>query len=173
MWGDIDGGLPLAVAPAFSDTVRLRPAGAEDAAELLEIDYEPLPAVTSTADAVAQAKRLLRARGSLDWRSFTKIIGAIQMQTNTEWYKKYYNEEAQKLLAERRHLWSPELQQKSSDDWAELFKDIEAAATKGLKPGGVAGMAIAERHSKLIEAFTGGNASIGEALGKLWADRDN
>lgn len=37
------------------------------------------------------------------------IIQRIQMQ-NDEVMKKYYSDEAQKLLAERVHLWSPELQ---------------------------------------------------------------
>jgi N-acetylglutamate synthase-like GNAT family acetyltransferase len=43
MWGDIDGVLPLAVAPAFSDTVQLRPAGAEDASELYRLSGPSMP----------------------------------------------------------------------------------------------------------------------------------
>lgn len=123
--------------------------------------------------AIADAERLAGSRVKLDARAFTKIIEAIRMQTNKDWFKKYYSEEAQALLAERRQHWNPELQAKATDDWLALFKAIEAVAAKGEKPDGEAGQAIAEKHARLIEAFTGGHTSIGESLGKLWADRDN
>src|SRR6059036_3661988 len=36
-----------------------------------------------------------------------------------------------------------------------------------------AAQALADRHAKLIEGFTGGHAAIAEGLGKLWADQSN
>jgi DNA-binding transcriptional MerR regulator len=123
--------------------------------------------------AIAQAERVLAACRGPDWRAFAKIIEVIQMQTNTDWTKQYYNDEAQKLLAERGKLWSPELQKRVEEEWATLFKDIEAAAAEGVDPASPRAQALAERQEKLIEAFTGGHAAIARGLGKLWADQAN
>ncbi len=123
--------------------------------------------------AIARAERVLATRRGPDWGAFAKIIEAIQMQTNTDWTKQYYSDEAQRLLAERGKLWSPELQKRVEEEWATLFKAIEAAAAEGVDPASARAQALAERHAKLIEAFTGGHAAIEEGLGKLWADQAN
>jgi MerR family transcriptional regulator, thiopeptide resistance regulator len=123
--------------------------------------------------AVTRAGRELAARGRLDWRVFAKIIEAIQMQTNNDWTKKYYDDEAQKLLAARKHHWTPELQARTQKQWTRLLEDIEKAATGGIDPDGRTGQALARRHTKLIEAFTGGHAPIARGLAKQWEDRAN
>lgn len=123
--------------------------------------------------AITRAQRVLAARGRLDWRDFATIIEAIQMQTNNDWTKKYYDEEAQKLLAERRRLWTPKSQARSQKQWTRLLKDIEKAAEAGLDPGGRAGQALALRHTKLMDAFTGGHAAIRRGIAKQWEDRNN
>ena len=123
--------------------------------------------------ALAQAERVLATRRGPDWGAFAKIIDVIQMQTNTDWTKKYYNDEAQKALAERQKLWSPELQKRVEEEWATLFKAIEAAAAEGVDPASARAQALAERHAKLIEAFTGGHKAVEAGLGKFWADQTN
>ena len=55
------------------------------------------------------------------------------MQNDAEWTMKYYNEAAQVKIAERRQLWSPELQERISRQWTELIRDVEAAL--GEDPG--------------------------------------
>ena len=50
---------------------------------------------------------VLNSRRGPNREAFVTIIKRIQMQTNNEWIKKYYNDEAQKLLAERRHECEP------------------------------------------------------------------
>jgi hypothetical protein len=95
------------------------------------------------------------------------------MQTHTEWMKKYYTEEAQQLLAERRKLWSPELQRQTEDQWTSLLKDIERVAQEKIDPSSPRAQALAERHATLIEAFTGGNPSIRDGMARLWKDRAN
>lgn len=92
------------------------------------------------------------------------------MQTNTEWAKQYYNEEAQKALAERGKLWSPELQEKASKEWTSLLAEVKAAIAKDLKPESPQCRALAERWDKLIEGFTGGNAGILQGVEKIWAN---
>jgi hypothetical protein len=95
------------------------------------------------------------------------------MQANKDWTKQYYNEEAQKLIEERKSLWSPELQKQVEEQWTQLIRDIEAAAAERMDPAGPAALALAARHAKLIEGFTGGHAAIDEGLCKLWADQEN
>jgi DNA-binding transcriptional MerR regulator len=123
--------------------------------------------------AISQAERLLKRGPGPDWEAFVKIIKEVQMQTHTEWVKKYYKKEAQQLLAEKRKLWSPELQKQTEDKWARLFSDIERAAKAEIDPASPRAQALAERHAKLIEALTGGHPSIGDGLARLWKDRAN
>jgi DNA-binding transcriptional MerR regulator len=121
--------------------------------------------------AISKAERLVGRRGGPDWGAFVKIIKEVQMQTDTQWTKKYYTKEAQRLLAKRRKLWSPELQKESEERWTSLLKDIERAAEDKLEPASPQAQALAERHAKLIDAFTGGNPSIRDGLARLWKDR--
>lgn len=123
--------------------------------------------------ALATAEDLAEEGGRDGGEAFRKIIEEIQMQTNNDWTKKYYNDEAQALLHERKSLWSPELQQQTNAQWSALFKDIEAAAARGLSPACPEAQALAERQAGLIGAFTGGHAAISEGLNKLWADQAN
>ena len=126
-----------------------------------------------TIDGIKQAERLLSGPNGPKWEAFGKIIEAVQMQTNTDWTKKYYNAEAQKLLKKRRKLWSPKLQAEMEADWAALLKDIEAAARNKVEPPSSAAQALAERHAQLVSKFTGGSAAIGQGLTALWKDRAN
>jgi hypothetical protein len=129
--------------------------------------------LNSAIQAIAKAEGIAASGADTDWKTFQKITEEIQMQTNTDGMKKYYNAEARKLLAERQNLWSPELQKEVEQKWTALFHDIEAAAASEMDPASPAAQALAERQAKLIEGFTGGHAAIEDGLGKLWADKSN
>src|SRR5437773_2381173 len=118
--------------------------------------------------AITQAERVLNSRRGPNREAFVTIIKRIQMQTNNEWIKKYYNDEAQKLLAERRHLWSPELQARVEKEWMTLFKDVESAVAEGVRPESDRGQSLAGRWAKLVEGFTGSHAAIEEGVRKVW-----
>jgi DNA-binding transcriptional MerR regulator len=120
--------------------------------------------------AITQAEQLPPSRRGANWEAFATIIKRIQMQTNSEWTKQYYNEEAQKVLAERGKLWSPEMQEKISKDWMKLLADVRAAHTGGVNPESAEGQALAGRWDGLMEGFTGGNAAVQEGLKKVWAN---
>ena len=124
-------------------------------------------------EAIATAERLPRSRRGPDWQAFATIIQRIQMQTNNEWAKKYYSDEAQKVLEERGKLWSPELQEKVSKDWSQLFDDIKAALAAGVAPESKEGRALAARWDKLVEGFTGGNPGVLAGVKKVWGDFEN
>lgn len=121
--------------------------------------------------AIEKAARSLRSRRGPDWNLFTNIIKEIEMQTNSDWTKKYYSEEAQAKVEARKPLWSPELQERVSREWAQLFKDVEAAL--GEDPAGDKAQALAARWKKLVGEFTGGDPEIQKGLNKMWADRAN
>lgn len=127
----------------------------------------------SAIRAIAKAEGIAASRSKPDWETFQKITEQIQMQTNSDVMTKYYSEEARKLIAERKNLWSPELQKDIEEKWTALFKDIEAAAASGMDPASPPAQALAERQAKLVEGFTGGHPAIAEGLGKLWADQSN
>lgn len=93
------------------------------------------------------------------------------MQENVEFTKKYYSEEAQAKLAERRNEWKPEMQAEVTRAWNELFRDVEAALDED--PASAKAQALAARWRKLVEAFTGGDPEVSRGLGKAWADRGN
>jgi DNA-binding transcriptional MerR regulator len=123
--------------------------------------------------AIASAEDIAASRPEVAWRTFQKITEEIHMQSDSEFMKKYYSEEARDRIAQRQVLWSPELQKETEEKWAALILDIENAATAGMDPGGPAARQLAQRHTDLIEAFTGGNKAIAEGLDKLWADQSN
>jgi DNA-binding transcriptional MerR regulator len=127
----------------------------------------------SAIQAIAKAEGIVASRPKPGWETFQKITEEIQMQTDNEMMKKYYNDEARKLIAERQNLWSPELQKEVTGKWTALIQDIEAAAASGMDPASPPAQALVERQAKLVEGFTGGHAAIQEGLGKLWADQSN
>src|SRR6266567_7113825 len=100
-----------------------------------------------------------------------KIIEVIGMQDNMDWSKKYYSEEAQAKIEERKRLWSPENQERWSREWSDLFGDVEAAL--GEDPAGEIAQGLAARWKKLVEAFTGRDPQITAGLSKMHQDRPN
>lgn len=120
--------------------------------------------------AIATAERMINAGDEPHWEVFKKIIEVINMQKDMEWMKKYYTEEAQRKLAERG---TPEVIEQGQRDWAALISEVREAVAAGEDPASEKSQALAERWSKLIEAFTGNDPEITEGLRKLYADQAN
>src|SRR5262249_46033086 len=116
--------------------------------------------------ALDEAERTALSGGAPGWAALKKIIEGMEMQNDMNWTKKYYSEEAQAKIAERAKLWSPELQEKVSQDWHNLVREIEAAIAAGEKPAGAKAQALAGRWSELVRGFTGGDAEIQKGLNK-------
>lgn len=123
--------------------------------------------------AIDQAEKLFAQKNAIDWESFHKIIGAIDMEQNMEWTKKYYSEEAQAKIEERKKLWTPELQERVSRDWNQLFGEIETALKDGAEPTSERAQQLAARWKELLIEFTGGDPGIQAGLNKLYADEVN
>jgi hypothetical protein len=120
--------------------------------------------------AIETAERMINAGDEPGWEVFKKIIEVINMQKDMEWMKKYYTEEAQQKLKERG---TPEVIEQGQRDWAALLSEVREAVAAGEDPASEKSQALAERWSKLIEAFTGNDPEITAGLRKLYADQSN
>jgi DNA-binding transcriptional MerR regulator len=148
-----------------------------DLAETLKLQRGIIEAQRSrldmTLEAIARAETVFGQNGDIDWESFNQIIEVINMEQNTEWTKKYYSEEAQKKIEERKNLWSPELQERVSRDWQQLTSDIEAAIADGVAPKDERAQQLAARWRGLVQEFTGGDSEIQSGLNRMYSDEAN
>jgi MerR family transcriptional regulator, thiopeptide resistance regulator len=121
--------------------------------------------------AISKARQAFQSRREPDWKLFQLIVREIEMQNKVEWKGKYFSGEAKAKVTERQKLWSPELQQKATRDWSDLYADVEACL--GEDPAGPKAQALAQRWRKLLEQFTGGDPEIQKGLNAMWADSAN
>ena len=124
-------------------------------------------------EAIKRAEAAFQKDGATDWDAFGQINEVINMEQNTEWTKKYYSDTAQAKIDERKNLWSPELQERVTRDWANLVADIEAAMADGVKPSESRAQELASRWRALVSEFTGGDKEIQQGLNKMYADEKN
>jgi DNA-binding transcriptional MerR regulator len=125
------------------------------------------------AQAIAEVERVLSANGETDWQAFNKIIEVINMQNDYGWMMNYYSEDARKQMAERSDQWTSEMQEKVSQEWVVLVKDVESAIANNDDPASANAQALAARWSELVGRFTMGSPAITEGLKKLYADQAN
>jgi DNA-binding transcriptional MerR regulator len=127
--------------------------------------------IDQTIRAIGAARRALETESEPNWTLFTRIIKEITMQNETDWTKQYYSDEAQAKVDARRHLWSPELQEKVTRQWNDLFRDIEAALHE--EPAGPVAQQLLARWRELVSAFTGGDPDIQQGLNRMYTDMPN
>jgi DNA-binding transcriptional MerR regulator len=125
--------------------------------------------------AIDAAERSILASGTPDWIALKKIIEVMEMQANSdkEWMKKYYSEDAQAKIAELNKTWTPEQQIKAQQDWKDLISDVEAAISHGEDPAGPAARLLAERWSALVKGFTRGDSEIQKGVNSFYSDQGN
>jgi len=121
--------------------------------------------------AIGDAEQALQSGQQPDAALFKKIIEVIDMQENAEFMKRYYSEEAQSKMAEKRAKWDPSQQAEVTKAWTDLFRDVEAALSDD--PASPKVQALAARWKKLVEGFTGGDPDIAAGVGRAWKDRQN
>lgn len=128
-----------------------------------------IQAIMAAERAVLSGKK--SAGKESDSSLFTNIIKEIAMQNETDWSRKYYSDEAKAKVDARKTQWSPELQEKVTKDWNDLYRDIEASLQED--PASAKAQALAARWKKLLEGFTGGDPEVQKGLNKMWADQAN
>jgi DNA-binding transcriptional MerR regulator len=121
--------------------------------------------------AINNAQRALASESAPDWKLFQLIVKEFEMQNTTDWKGKYFSDDARAKVRERQKLWSPELQAKTTQDWTELYADVEACM--GEDPASPKAQALAMRWKNLVAQFTGGDPEIQKGLNAMWADSAN
>jgi MerR family transcriptional regulator, thiopeptide resistance regulator len=123
--------------------------------------------------AITQARQQVDTQAEPDWSLYQLILKEIHMQETQDWTSKYYSPEAQQAIEEWKEQWAPELQEKITADWQQMYADVQAAMDRGVLPSSAEGQALADRWMKLVDAFTGGKPEVLDGLKKLYADRAN
>jgi len=124
-------------------------------------------------EAIRRAEEAYSRTGATDFDAFDQINEVINMEQNAEWTKKYYSDEGRAKIEDRKKLWSPELQERVSRDWADLVADIEKAMAGGVQPPDDRAQELAARWRYLVGQFTAGNPAIEKGLNKMYADQKN
>ncbi len=122
-------------------------------------------------EAIGAARQALTRSDEPDWELITQIIRRIAMQNDADWTSKYYSDSAKVKVDARKSRWSPELQERVTREWNELFRDVEAAL--GEDPAVPKAQALAARWRKLVGEFTGGDPEIQKGLNAMYADQAN
>ncbi len=123
--------------------------------------------------AIQRAEHVVATNGAAGLEMFTKIIEVINMQSNMDWTKKYYSEEAQREIEKRAATVPREVIEQAQQEWPKLIKEVEAAVAAKENPASEKAQSLAVRWSELVKGFTGGNPEIQEGLNKMYADRNN
>ncbi len=122
-------GLPLkeirelldSAAPELPAALRMQRSALEEKRRLLD----------RAIGAIREAETILASGRPAGAAVLKKIIEVIEMQTNSDWMKKYANEAAQSKIDARKGEWSPELQERVSKQWIELIAEVQAAMDAG------------------------------------------
>jgi MerR family transcriptional regulator, thiopeptide resistance regulator len=121
--------------------------------------------------AIREAESAVKRGQQTDAAVLKKIFEVIAMQDHSDWMLKYHTPEASKKVEARRQEWTPELQERVSKQWADLMAEAEAAM--GEDPASAKVQSLANRWTRLVEEFTGGDPQVAQGVGRLYADQAN
>jgi DNA-binding transcriptional MerR regulator len=122
-------------------------------------------------EAIRSAEQAFANGRQPDTAILKHIIEVIAMQNDQDWSAKYHGPEARAEIEERKKEWAPELQERTTNAWLELFRDVEAVLD--LDPASERAQALGARWKQLVGGFTGGDPGIAAGLNKMYADRPN
>ncbi len=123
--------------------------------------------------AIQRAEYIVGVSKDPGWETFARIIEVISMQSNMDWSKKYYSEEAQREIEKRAATIPREVIEQAQRDWATLIKEVQAAVAASEDPVSEKSQGLAARWCELIQGFTGGNPEIQAGLNRMYADKTN
>jgi len=121
--------------------------------------------------AIDEAERALAAGKPADlWATLRNVIEVFEVQSDWEWTKKYYPEEALERVEERQRATPASVVKQGERDWSALITDVERAVARGVDPSSDEARALAERWRALLAQFTQGDAEIQGGLNRMWSD---
>jgi len=138
-----------------------------------EILGEKRQQLDQAIQAIEKTQKLLEKNDEPDWEAFKQVIEVINMQSNMDWTKKYYSEEAKQKIAERAASIPQEVIEQGQRGWTTLIREVETAVSEGVDPKSEQAAALADRWSDLIKSFTGGDSGIQAGLNKMYSDQTN
>lgn len=86
----------------------------------------------------------------------------------------YYTSEQLEILKKRREEAGPAgdaIVQQGQNDWAHLMADLADEMNKGTDPADPKLKQYEQRRQALVNAFTGGDAGIEQALTRMWREQ--
>jgi DNA-binding transcriptional MerR regulator len=86
--------------------------------------------------------------------------------------ERYYTPEQHEQLARRREQLGSDAIKDAERAWEELFAQLRVEMNAGTDPADPRLDGIRTRSAELVRAFTGGDASIGRSLGRVWSTED-
>src|SRR6185437_11414913 len=116
--------------------------------------------------AIEEAERSMGPNHAPDWSALKKIIEVMEMETNNEWMKKYYSDEAQSKIVQNAASFTPEMQAQVTQQWNELIREVEEAIRSKQDPAGGPACELAERWARMARGFTGDDPEIQKGLNK-------
>ena|ERR1035438_8809907 len=148
-------------ALALPDALRMQRSVLEEKRRLLD----------RAIAALREAEVSIRGSQPADTGVLKKIIEAIEMQNNTDWLARYQTPEAKAKMEARKGEWTPEMQQRVTAQWRELFAEVEAAL--GKDPASEQVQALADRWTALVEGFTKRDPDLTQSASRAWKDFGN
>jgi TipAS antibiotic-recognition domain len=121
--------------------------------------------------AIHEAEMAMRSSRPDEVKILKTIIGAIKMQDNADFRKKYFDEHSWTKLTKLREQTPPQSRLESSRDWINLLCDVEAAREQS--PASKTARRLAARWLQLVDRSTQGDAGIRAGWSKAWADRQH
>ncbi len=145
-----------------------------DLAEVLAAQQQLLRARRQQIDraltAIANAESALRS-GHSSLELFAQILKEVHVDEqgtqHAEFLDRYYSEDAQATLADKRKSFSAADQEAITAEWQALFADVRAAFDRD--PASSQAQGLLARWDELVGRFTGGNAGIATGLKKAWS----
>lgn len=129
----------------------------------IERELATLQRVRARLQAVS---RVLQRTDSVDVDELTALMKEMTM------VEQYYSEEQLETLAARRAAYGDEQIAQFEQQWAALIERANEAMAQGVDPTSEPVLEIAREWSGLVQAFTGGDAGIGQAAERVWQEED-
>jgi DNA-binding transcriptional MerR regulator len=123
--------------------------------------------MAADADLHARLHRLLQTSTQKGEPTVTELTDTMEAMAMSD---RYYTQEQQEALAQRRDALGPEGMRAAERAWADLISEAEAERAAGTDPAAPRMQEIAQRWRALIEQFTGGDPGTRESLGRMYRE---
>jgi len=123
--------------------------------------------MAADAELHARLRRLLAASAEHGEPTVAELTETMEAMAMSD---RYYTQEQQEALAQRREALGPEGMRAAEQAWADLIAEAEAERTAGTDPAAPRMQEIARRRRALVERVTGGDPAIRESLGRMYRE---